>query len=252
MNKHRRRPLATISMFGITYLQRQNPYLIAWWSAVYPGFGHYMLNQYFRATLLTLSEVTTNTVSHINQAIVFSFCGQFEMAKAVLKKEWLLGYCAIYFFAIWDSYRSTLVHNKLCELAEFENEQLPCIILHPNEIQYLEQRKPWLAALYSFFFPCLGIFYNQRWALAFYGIGWWWVYLLLSHAHVSLMNLLLGNIEASISVLDPQWLLFMPSVMGGAIYYSFMTVIAHNRLYRLEQRQHLLKRYRNSKLRIFS
>lgn len=80
-----RRPIAQISMFGITHLKQQNPYMVAWWSAIFPGFGHYLLNQYIRATLLTLSEVATNTLAHINEAMVYSFSGQFELAKSVLE-----------------------------------------------------------------------------------------------------------------------------------------------------------------------
>ncbi len=252
MNNQPRRPLATISVFGVSYFHRQNPFMVAWWSAIYPGFGHYMLNQYLRATLLTLSEVITNTVSHVNQAIIYSFCGQFEMAKAVLKHEWLLGYIVIYFYAIWDSYRSTLVQNKLCQLAEFENERLPCTLLHPNEIQYLEQRNPSIAAVYSCLFPCLGQLYNHRWGVAFYGLFWWWLYLYFSHAHASLIILLHGNIAASIAVLNPHWLLFMPSVFGGSVYHAYMTAMVHNRLFRLEQRQYLMEQYQKSEVHIFS
>jgi len=252
LQNHPRRPLATISVFGVSYFHRQNPLLVAWWSASFPGFGHYMLNQYLRATLLTLSEVITNTLAHINEAIIYTFCGQFAMAKAILDQRLLFGYTAIYFFAIWDSYRSTLVQNKMCQLAELENELLPCVNLHPNEIQYLEQRNPWIAAFYSLFFPCLGQLYNHRWALAFYGMFWWWLYLYLSHAHESLLNLLLGNLQLSIAVLNRHWLLFMPSVCGGSVYYAFMTAMEHNRLYRLEQRQHLLERYQNCEVLIFS
>lgn len=131
-----RRPLARISTFGITHLHRQNPYMVAWWSAVFPGFGHFMLNQYLRATLLTLMEVSTNSLAHINQAMVYSFCGQFERAKSVLQPRWLYGYIIIYLFAIWDSYRSTLYQNKLCHLAELENERLPSMALFSSEIQY--------------------------------------------------------------------------------------------------------------------
>ena len=43
----------------------------------------------------------------------------------------------------------------------------------------------------------------------------------------------------------------MPSVLGGSIYYAFITSIDQNRLYRIEQRQHLEERYHNSKVRIF-
>ena len=195
MLDHPRRPYAIISQFGLTYLHRQNPYMVAWWSAAFPGFGHYFLNQYLRATLLTLSEVITNTLGNVNQAIIFSFCGQYELAKSLLQPSFAFGYTTIFFFAIWDSYRSTLTQNKLCQLAEFENEQLPATAIGPFEIQYLELRRPWMAAFYSFFFPCLGQLYNHRWALAFYGIFWWWLYVFLSHSHEALLYLMLGDYE---------------------------------------------------------
>jgi hypothetical protein len=139
----------------------------------------------------------------------------------------------------------------MCQLAELENERFRGIILHPFEIQYLEQKNPLMAAWYSFLFPGLGQLYNHRWGLAFYAIFFWWFYLTLSRAHESLLNLLLGNIQASITMLHPHWLLFMPSVLGGSVYHAFMTAMEHNRLYRLEQRQYFLERYRNSEVRIF-
>ena len=251
MNNRSRRPLATISLFGVTYLHRQNPYMVVWWSAAFPGFGHYLLNQYLRATLLTLSEVIVNTLSHVNEAIIYTYCGKFEAARSILQPRWLFGYLIIYFYAIWDSFRATLFQNKMCQLAELENERLQGMIIHPFEIQYLELKNPFTAALYSFFFPGLGQLYNHRFGLAFYAMLWWWFYVTFSHVYESILNLLLGNIKESISLLYPHWLLFMPSVIGGSIYHAFITAVEHNRLYRLEQRQHLKERYADSEVRIF-
>lgn len=251
MKSQNRRPLATISLYGVSLLHRQNPYMVAWWSAAFPGFGHYLLNQYIRATLLTLTELITNTLSHINESMVYTFCGKFEMAKSVLQPKWLFGYVIIYFFAIWDSYRSTLVQNKLCHLAELENERLRPVHLHPLEFQYVEKKNPFTAALYSFFFPGLGQLYNHQYALAFYTMFFWWFFITLSRAHESLLYFLLGNVQQSISILHPHWLLFMPSVLGGSVYYAFIIAMQHNRLFRLEQRQYLTERNRNSDVRIF-
>lgn len=251
MTNQIRRPLAIMSVFGVSHLHRQNPFVVAWWSAAFPGFGQYLLNQYIRATLLTLSEVITNTLASINEAIVYSFCGKFELAKSILKPRWAIGYLIIFLYAFWDSYRSTIVQNKMCHLAEMENERLRGILVHPLEIQYLEQRNPFIAIWYSILFPGLGQLYNQRFGLAFYAMFWWWVYLTLSHAHEALLYLLLGDIEKSTSVLHPHWLLFMPSVLFGSAYHAFITAIEHNRLYRLEQRQHLMERYKNSEVLIF-
>lgn len=40
-----RYPLSKISVYGISEIKQQNPYMVAWWSAIFPGFGHYLLNQ---------------------------------------------------------------------------------------------------------------------------------------------------------------------------------------------------------------
>jgi hypothetical protein len=251
MSKQVRHPMATISMFGITHFHRQNPYLVAWWSAAYPGFGHYLLNQYVRATILTLIEVTINTLAHINESIVYTFCGNFEKAASVLRPEWVFGYLMIYFFAIGDSFRSTLMQNKLCHLAELENNPICSVHLHPLEIQYLEQKNPFLALWYSIMFPGLGQLYNHQFVLAFYAIFWWWFYLIMSHVYESAFYMITGNLQQAISVLNIHWLLFLPSIVGGATYHAFIIVIEHNRLYRMEQRRYLAERYGNNESQLF-
>ncbi|WP_078378470.1 DUF5683 domain-containing protein [Sutcliffiella halmapala] len=249
---HVRRPLANINMFGITHLKQQNPYMVACWSAIFPGFGHYLLNQYIRATLLTLFEVVINTLARINEAMIYSFCGKFELAKLVLEPKWAFGYLAIYLIAIADSFRSALYQNKLWHLARADNKPIISLKISTSEIQYLEKKSPITGAIYSFFFPGLGQLYNHRFGLGFYAMFWWWVYLSLSRMHESFLSLLHGRLYDSISMLHPHWLLFMPSVMGGSIYHAYRTTVEHNQLFRIEQRQHLSARYQNSKIRIFS
>jgi TM2 domain-containing membrane protein YozV len=173
MNRQYHRPLANISVYGISYLHRQNPFMVAWWSVIFPGFGQYMLNQYIRGTLFTLTEVIINTLAHINEAIVYSFCGDIEKAKSVLQTRWVYGYLTIYFYGMWSSYRSTVVQNEMCLIAEFENEPQISNVIHSLEIQYLEQKSPYSAAVYSFFFPGLGQEYNHRFGLGFYAMFWW-------------------------------------------------------------------------------
>jgi hypothetical protein len=251
MIKQPRRPYATLSVFGVTLFHRLNPFIVAWWSAAFPGFGHYLLNQYIRGTLLTLTEFIINSLAHINEAIIYSFCGKFDMAKSVLQPRWVFGYLIIYFYAIWDSYRSAVTQNKLCHLAEMENEKLQVMILHSLEIQYLEQKNPFIAAIFTFLFPGLGQLYNHRFALAFYAMFWWWFYAFFSGVYESLFYFSVGNIQKSIDIINPHWLLFMPSILGGAVYHAFITSIALNRLFIMEQRQYLLEKYANSKVFIF-
>ncbi|MFX3635739.1 MAG: hypothetical protein ACE3L7_13615 [Candidatus Pristimantibacillus sp.] len=246
-----RRPLAKLSLFGITSLHKRHPLMVVWWSAAFPGFGHFLLNQYLRATFLTLSEVIFNTLSHINESIILSFCGRFAQAKAILEPRWILGYILIYFIAIWDSYRSASYQNKLCTLAEFENEPLPNLRLFASEIQYLQRKSPFVAATFSLFFPGFGQLYNHRIGLAFYAISWWWLYLSLSHVHESLIYILTGRLTESIPILRPHWLLFMPSVIGGSIYHAYVKAKEDNLVYCIEQRQYLVNRYYSSAVQIF-
>lgn len=245
-----RYPLSKISVYGISEIKQQNPYMVAWWSAIFPGFGHYLLNQYTRATLLTIFEVTMNTLAHINEAMVYSFCGKFELAKAILEPRWAFGYVCIYLIAIGDSFRSAHYHNKLSHLARLEKTPISNIKIFPSEIQYLQKKSPIMGIIYSFFFPGLGQLYNHRFGLAFYAIFWWWFYLSFSKMHEGFLALLLGHFDQSISILNPHWLLFMPSVMGGSIYQSYRTTIEHNELFRLEQRRYLSKKYENFTFRI--
>jgi hypothetical protein len=253
MNRHMqaRRPLATISVCGVSHLAKRNPYIVAWWSVIYPGFGHYLLNQYLRGTLFTLSEVVFNSLSHVNEAIVFSFCGQFAMAKSILQIRWLYGYLGVFFYCIWSSYHSAIVQNKMTELAEMEDQALPNNLLHPLEIQYLERKSPYTAAIYSFFVPGLGQVYNHRFILAFYGMLWWWIFVTFSHVYESVFYFLMGDLTRALAVLDPHWFLFMPSVMGGSICHAFIMGVEHNRLFKLEQKQYLAQHYQSPEISIF-
>lgn len=243
--------LAKISIFGVTYLKRQNPYIVAWWSAAFPGFGHYMCNQYIRATLLTLTELIFNTLSHINEAIVYMFCGKFDLCTSILNPRWAIGYMTIYLYTIWDSFRTAVVQNKLYDLAEFENQKLDEMRIYSSEIQYIEQKSPFTAAFYSFFFPGLGQLYNHRFALAFYTMFWTWFYITFSHVYESIMYLVTAKTYQSIDILRPHWLMFLPSVIGGAMYEAFTTAINHNRLFRISQRQFLKRFYQDSSINVF-
>ncbi|NIK70554.1 hypothetical protein [Paenibacillus sp. BK720] len=246
-----RRPVAKLSPFGITSIHSRNPYMVWWWSAAFPGFGHFLLNQYLRGTFLSLSEVIFNTLGHVNQAIVYTLCGNFAEAKAILEPRFVIGYIIIYFVAMWDCYCSAVYQNKLYRIARLENEPLPNMTLFTSEVQYIQPKSPLAAAVISLLFPGMGQLYNHRIGLAFYAIFWWWLYVVLSHAHESLIHLLSGRLTESIAVLSAHWLLFMPSVIGGSMYHAFLIAKEHNLLFSLGQRQYLAERYRSSAVRIF-
>lgn len=245
-----RRVMSVIGPGGVTYLKYKNPLMIVWWSAAFPGFGHFFLNQYIRGTLLTLAEVILNTLAHINQALMYSYSGRFLMAKNILEMRWGVAYMLIYMLAIWDSYVNAKSLNKVYRIAVLENARISPGGVYTKEIQVLDKRSRLSAALMSFFFPGMGQFYNQRIGLALYAVFWWGVYSTMSFVPISLHRLLLGDLPGSLEVLRCHWLLFMPSVAGGSVYHAFETAGERNFLLRMEQRQYLLERYGDTDIRI--
>ncbi|MNC19963.1 hypothetical protein D3C75_679030 [compost metagenome] len=236
---------------GTTYLKYKNPLMVVWWSAAFPGFGHLFLNQYIRGVLLTLAEVILNTLAHINQALMYSFSGRFLMAKNILEIRWAVAYMLIYMLTVWDSYVNARSLNKLYRLAKLENARISPGGVFGREIQFIDRRSRAAAAVVSLFFPGMGQLYNQRVGLAFYGIFWWGIYSSLSFVPIALHHLLIGDLPGSTAVLKCHWLLFMPSVAGGATYHAFETAGERNYLLRVEQRQYLQERYGDTDIRIW-
>src|ERR1700719_605986 len=152
-NNTARRYKAHVSILGTTQLHLRNPYVIAWWSCAFPGFGHLLLSKYLRGFVLFIWEVVINLNAHVNLAMIYSFQGKIEMAKDVLNTIWLLIYIPVYLFAIWDSYRTTVDLNKTYLLAELENHRYNSFSIGAMEINYLDKRKPIMAFFWSLFMP---------------------------------------------------------------------------------------------------
>ncbi|WP_127531132.1 hypothetical protein [Paenibacillus kobensis] len=243
-----RKPRVLLSGNGATYISRRDPKIVLWWSAAFPGFGHVLMGQYARGLLLTLAEVIINTLGHINEAIVYTLCGRFELATKTLEPQWMYGYVAVYFYAMWSSYRTAFTLNRLSRLSELENITITRLKIFAFEIQFLERKNPVMGALWSFAFPGLGFLYNQRIVLGVYAIAWWWIKGTLAHAFESLFLLFSGRLGDSVAVLNPQWLLFMPSILGGTIYFAYMQAIDQNRLFISEQDQFFAEQYGGSKV----
>jgi TM2 domain-containing membrane protein YozV len=156
-----RRYKAHVSILGTTQLHLRNPYIIAWWSAAFPGFGHLLLSKYLRGYALFIWEVVVNVNAHVNSAMIYSFQGNIDMAKEVLDTRWLLMYIPVYLFGIWDSYRTTVDLNKVYFLAEREEHRFNTFSLGALEINYLDKRNPIVSLMWSLLIPGLGQLYIQ-------------------------------------------------------------------------------------------
>ncbi|MCY0875634.1 MAG: hypothetical protein OWT28_05130 [Firmicutes bacterium] len=241
-NQHRRYQ-AYVSTLGTTQLHPRNPYVIAWWSATFPGFGHFLLGKYLRGFALFLWEIVVNVNSQINLGMVDAFCGHIEAAKHDLHPRWLIMYFPVFFFAIWDSYRTTVDLNNVALLAQRENAPFNTFAIGSAEINYLDKRNPVMSVLWSLMMPGLGQLHIHRVVMAFFLLIWTIVFFYESHVLQADQWLVLGQISRATQVLNKEWLLFIPSILGFAIYDAYANTVENNKLYDSEQANYLRKHY---------
>jgi hypothetical protein len=238
-----RRYKAHVSIFGTTQIHLRNPWTVTMWSIAFPGFGHFLLNKYFRAFALFLWEIYINQASNLNEAMVYSFGGNFDAAREVLEPRMVLMYIPVYLFAIWDSYRTTVDLNNIYTLAKREDARFNSFSLGPLGINYLDKRKPIMAFAWSMTMPSLGQFYVHRIPLAIFILIWTALFTYYSHFFESLVYLLNGNLVQSTGVLEAQWLLYLPSFYFFSIYESYVSTVENNKLFEDEQRKYLRSFY---------
>lgn len=248
-NKERRYK-AHVSSIGTTQLHLRNPYIIAWWSAAFPGFGHLLLSKYMRGYALFLWEILVNNMANLNQAMVYSFTGNVSMAKEVLEPRWVLLYIPVYIFAIWDSYRTSVDMNKVFLLAERENANFNTYTIGAFEINYLDKRRPLMAVIWSLLTPGLGQLYIHRVLTAVFTMAFMIVFVYFSKILVAVHYLFLGEITLATQVIDPQWFMFIPSHMGFSVYDSFVNTVENNKLFESEQRKYLKEQFQKSRVKL--
>jgi hypothetical protein len=241
---------AHVSLLGTTQIHLRNPYIIAWWSAAFPGFGHLLLSKYLRGFVLVIWEVVVNIQSNVNLAMIYSFQGEIEKAKDILDTQWLLIYIPVYIFGIWDSYRTTVDLNNVFILADREEHRFNTFSIGALEINYLDKRNPVMAVIWSLFIPGLGQLYIHRIVTAFFVIVWTVVFFYYSHGLEAISLLFLGEIGESTAVLDAEWLLFFPSLYGFSIYDSYVNTVENNKLYEKDQRKYYLENYQSPSFQV--
>ncbi|MGD6942868.1 hypothetical protein ACQCT6_12610 [Cytobacillus gottheilii] len=89
------------------------------WSIAFPGFSQLLTGHYIKGIFFVLSEVIINMNSDFNLAIMFSFIGDFDQAYSVTDFQWLLFYACLYFFAMWDGYRTAMPSEEKLSFLPF-------------------------------------------------------------------------------------------------------------------------------------
>lgn len=249
-NPSARRNIAYVSSLGTTQLHLRSPWVIAFWSLMFPGLGHLLLSKYLRGFLLFIWEVYINWEAHINLGILYSFTGRFEEARHVLDIRWTLLYIPTYLFAVWDSYRTTVDLNNQCKLAAREDAQITPYKMDAIEINYLDKKSPWSSVIWSFLVPGSGQLSIHRIITAFFILIWWIMIVQQSKLLPAIHLTFLGDFSQATSVVDAQWVMNVPSVYFFAIYDAYINTVESNKLFNWEQAKFLKRDYQHRSFRM--
>ncbi|WP_442599753.1 hypothetical protein [Neobacillus sp. D3-1R] len=247
MNKNpsQRRNRAYISQFSISQLHLRNPYVVAFFSFSYPGFGHLLQHRYLSAFILILWELFINNYAKINTGIYYSLIGDFDKAKDILEERWLMLYVGIYMLGIWDSFRTTVDMNKQYILADREDAPITTMIIGSWDINYLDKRKPWVAAAWSALVPGLGHLYIHKMISGFFIFGYTVAILYFGHIPIGIKHTMIGEFLKTKQELDVQWLLYLPSIYLFIIYDAYSSAVEQNKLFEKEMSKYLRQNYQN-------
>ncbi|MDX5475592.1 MAG: hypothetical protein LPK00_08635 [Bacillaceae bacterium] len=221
--------VAMISPYTTSLLHYRKPSVVAWWSAAFPGFGHFMLSKYVTAFILIAWEVVINTLANLNHAIFLSMTGRFNEAIEILEPKWIFVYVSMYIFSIWDSYRLTIEMNKHYTMAY--RDDYPSLIANSSsiEVNLIDKKNPLLAAFWSAIIPGLGSLYMTRLVSTVLLITWWLFITYQANVYEALLFSFLGRFSEATEILVPHWLLFIPSIYCFSIYDAYVSSVQINK-----------------------
>ncbi len=245
-NQTVRRPKLHVESYSFNGLHLRNPYVIAWWSLVYPGFGHLALGSITKGVFLFSGELVINYMAHVNLAILYSFTGQFQMARSVLDTQWLLLYTGILVFSIYDSYRITVEVNKLSVLADREYARITPVVLTATSLNGLLKRQPWVSAAWSVIIPGSAQLMLGDSIRAFFIMVVAGGIIIQSHALQAIGLTFTGEFALAKAIIDWQWFLNIPSFYSFAIWQAYVETVEINKLFEIEQAQHLKSQFQSS------
>jgi TM2 domain-containing membrane protein YozV len=237
--KRIRRYNSYMAVFNTNQIYLRNPWVIAWWSAAFPGFGHLYLGLYLKGFMLIIWEIVINNGAGINKAMVYSFNGRFDVAKDILNPRWVLLYIPVYIYCIWDSYHKTIDLNKHFLLAQNENSPVTVFNMKGVSLNMLDKRQPQYALVWSLLFPGLGHLYLHKLMSGSFLFVSCIVIAYYSHLVEACIYTINGSFELARAVLDPEWFCYYPSMFCFAAYEAYIIAVEQNKLFELEQFQFL-------------
>ncbi len=245
--RNQRRPKGIVSELTVNLLHLKNPWITAFWSAIFPGLGFLIMGSYIKGFLLIIGATIANSMGHINQAIIYGLTGQAELAKQILDTRWLLFYAPLQIFATWSSYHLTADLNKYAILAAREGSGIIPFKIGTWDIGFLDKRNPWVAVAWSLLMPGLGHLYSHRIPTSFYLLTWWIGMSYMAHLLPAIHQTFLGNFSEAIATIRQEWFLYLVAIYPYSVYDAYVNTVEYNILFDQEQSQFLIDNYQNCK-----
>lgn len=242
-----RYPRAYLSEFTTNQIHLKNPVIVAIWSFFTPGLGNLLQDRKLKGLILILWGIFINTKAKINLAVIYTFTGHFDSARNVIDTRWFLLYIAVFVYSIWDAYRGSVDMNQFYLLADREDAPIKPFVINTLDMNYLDKRKPWLAAAWSFLLPGLGDLYIHKVITGLFFVAWTITVIYFSNILQAVHFTMVGDFHQARDVIQLQWMLFFPPIYGFEIYESYVTAVEANKLFEKEQSHWLRTNYqRNS------
>jgi hypothetical protein len=232
-----------MSIIGTNYLSVSNPLMPLWWALAMPGTGHIMVGKLLIGVLLFIWEFLINTQAHLNLAILYSCIGEFQLAAESLDIRWFFFYVGIYIFNAWDAYRITTDINQFSKLAKEERYPLMPFVIHPLGINYLQRVNKWVPVFWSIITPGLGHLILRNFLTGSFLLASHLIIIYHSKALEGIYFTCRGLYGLATSIINIEWLLFLPSIYLFAACDTYYHAIEMNQLFRLEQSHYLEQKY---------
>lgn len=244
-----RRPKVNMTSYSLNSFHLRKPWVIAWWSLTFPGFGHMACGSMAKGIFVFGGEAIINQMARINLAILYSFTGEFAKAKEVLDTQWMLLYCGILVFSIWDSYRLAVEFNKFSVLADRENARIAPVNLGVASMNGLEKRNPRVAMAWSLLIPGIGQLHTAETIKAVFLMAVSAAVIVKSNALIAVGYTAVGDFQQAKTVLDWQLFINIPSFYGFAAWDAYVNAIEINKLFDMEQAQYWRSQFQNAAAR---
>ncbi len=188
-------------------------------------------------------EIIINYKARLNEAILYTFTGQFTRAAEVLNTEWALFYGVIFGFAIFDSYRLGVELNILSRLEKGQpRHHYQLVHMSAYSFNYLDRGNPWAAIAWSALFTGFGHLYNNKALKSVILVAWMVFIIHFSHLNSAIIATFNGNFPLAREVVDYQWLLFFPSIYVYAMWDAYNDTVEKNKLFAEAQKDYLKRK----------